>query len=501
MMSIESKISSFLDRAGKKPFWFLFFLVLLNAGLKFFQLRDASLWLDEAHTALQSLKNISEIISDSANDQNPPFYFIMMHFWVKIFGISEFGIRFFSALFSTITVVLIFQFARKNINVFTAIFSSILFTFSEQQIYFADEARSFAFVGFLCMLSFIIFYDLIKNPTYKKAFYLGLINAILIYSHYISCFIVLVQAVYILLIYFLQPVNKKIFAIEIGSFLVTTVLFLPWISNLRKSMPRLGEYWLKSPTFYNLKGLFISFSNGKLMTILFAMVIFWWIIFSLKRFKNKIFFKEKKVVGILLLLWVFLPVFADYLLSRLTPIFLIKYLLYSSIGFYLLIGYSVTELPINLFRKILISTLLILIFIAATHFKVNKPEDWRKTVEYTKSISTSRDAIVLSPSYVSNPFLYYYDQVAFKNYKRRDSIMSARNIYNVDEIKNDELKELEKQERIIFIMAHATKDLSSLKSIGNYFLLEKELNFGDVNLYIFQKGNTDYLGSIRNLVL
>ena len=100
MDNIDNRIQLFFERINKKPFWFLVFLIIINVVIKFFQISDSSIWLDEAHTAYQSLKSISEIISDSSKDQNPPLYFIMIHFWVKIFGISEFGIRSLSALLS-----------------------------------------------------------------------------------------------------------------------------------------------------------------------------------------------------------------------------------------------------------------------------------------------------------------------------------------------------------------------------------------------------------------
>ena len=48
-----------------------------------------SFWRDEAFSYFMAKKNISEIIFLTAKDFNPPLYYSILHFWIKIFGGSE----------------------------------------------------------------------------------------------------------------------------------------------------------------------------------------------------------------------------------------------------------------------------------------------------------------------------------------------------------------------------------------------------------------------------
>ena len=53
----------------------------------------ASLWGDEAFSAILSMKPIPEIISIIARDTSPPLYNLTEHIWFQIFGTSEIAVR------------------------------------------------------------------------------------------------------------------------------------------------------------------------------------------------------------------------------------------------------------------------------------------------------------------------------------------------------------------------------------------------------------------------
>jgi mannosyltransferase len=485
--NIQYRIESFFENTSRKPFWFLASLVVVNIALKFFQVSDASIWLDEAHTANQALKSISEIISDSAKDQNPPLYFMVMHFWIKVFGISESGIRSFSILMSVITIPVLFYFAKENFNTKAAVIASVLFTFSEQQIYFSLEARTYAFTGLLCIISFLLFFRLIKKPSVPVSLLLGFVNSLLIYSHFISCFIIVVEIVCLFIL--LIKGDRKVFLYGILSLLLTVLLFIPWIGNLFKNIPKSGEYWLAKPSFYNLKGLFISFSNGKISTVVFAMLICLFVYFTRKKYFKKNQSAKNYVGGLVLLLWFLLPVFADYLISGITPIFLNKYLLYSSIALYLLIGVSLSVLPIPGFYKSMVAALVLILFIVNTKIKARKPEDWRSAAEFVRSKQSSQDVAILSAACVNMPFSYYYDKNIFKNYDERDKLLNERKIFSTDKLNEEMMEEINPQNKIILIESHldSQSEDAVLKILEEKFRIMESKDFGDIHVSVFRK--------------
>jgi uncharacterized membrane protein len=45
---------------------------------------------------------------------NSPFYYVMLHNWINLFGISDYSIRFLSVLFSCLTIILLFFFIIEH---------------------------------------------------------------------------------------------------------------------------------------------------------------------------------------------------------------------------------------------------------------------------------------------------------------------------------------------------------------------------------------------------
>lgn len=480
------KLIEFID---KNPVIFLCGLIIINLFIRLFQISDSSIWQDEAYTITESLKSVPQIIKDSSVDQNPPLYFILIHFWVKIFGISEFGVRSFSVFFNALATIALFLFAKKHFNAATAVIASILFSFSKLQIYFSLEARSYELVAFLTIFSFNLFLNLLQKPSYKSGISLGVINALLIYSHFITGFIVIVQLAFGLF-YGLIPGNKNRISKVIISTAVTLLLFAPWTLNLIANIPKEGSYWLEKPSFYNLKGLFIDFSNGKLMTVLVALLI----LIGIGYFSKK-YLRDKKLTQehynfILLLSWFIIPVIIDYIVAYITPVFLTKYLLYSSIGMYLLIAYILSVLPENGFYKNIIIPCLLLIFIGSSKLKIEKTEDWKATSSYIKNTASAEDITYLTDYCIYMPFTYYYDKNAFTTIDSVNVLLASKKIYPVGELTMEQVSKHLSSGKIFLVQSHVVNpesEKSPMKVLAKNFRSIEQKKFGDISVTVYEK--------------
>lgn len=66
-----------------------------------------SLWRDEVYSIFMAAKPIQFFVSHLSFE--PPFYYLLLHFWMKLFGMSEIAGRMLSFVaFAGATVIVIF---------------------------------------------------------------------------------------------------------------------------------------------------------------------------------------------------------------------------------------------------------------------------------------------------------------------------------------------------------------------------------------------------------
>src|SRR5690606_29600904 len=67
------------------------------------------LWRDEAFSFVMAQQSVLDIIKTTAVDFNPPLYYILLRFWMILFGSSEVAMRSLSLIFFGATVYLMFE--------------------------------------------------------------------------------------------------------------------------------------------------------------------------------------------------------------------------------------------------------------------------------------------------------------------------------------------------------------------------------------------------------
>ena len=180
------------------PVLCLIAILILSAFIYFYNLGKESLTTDEyfsLHLAQQLLPNIILQHRGESNPNTiPPLYDIIMHFWLKVFGTSEFAQRSFSALLGILSVYLIYEFARLLFDMRTGLLSALFGALSYSWFYFFRMNRCYGLLIFLTLLSLYVFFYYIKNKNYQfPLFILTLINVALIYTHYFSFLVIAVE--------------------------------------------------------------------------------------------------------------------------------------------------------------------------------------------------------------------------------------------------------------------------------------------------------------------
>lgn len=156
-----------------------------------------------------------------------PLYFYLMHYWLDWFGTSERILRFPSAFFGALAVVMIFLLGKELFNPFIGLVASILLAFSPEQIYFSQQARMYSLLALLVVAStYVIVLAAKRSANYWLYCAYALISIAGLYTHYEYVFCLAAQTVYV---WIGSPRGGQSKARWLLTQLIIAAAFLPWV--------------------------------------------------------------------------------------------------------------------------------------------------------------------------------------------------------------------------------------------------------------------------------
>lgn len=332
----------------------------------------ASLWGDEAWAVALAVKPVLKIIQIVAKDTSPPLYYLLLHFWLKIFGNSEVAIRSLSFIFFLSTVLMVYLIGQHLWDKKTGFIAALLVFTNPFLFNYAFEGRMYSLLALTSTLS--VYFFLKKH---RLGFILSSVAAL--YTHHFSIFIIFFEGLWRLSEIWRNPIKKILIAFS--DFLIIGFLYLPWFCPLyyQTSLVASG-FWLGKPTWEVFKETVQKFAVGSGMETIRRLA--WWSVIATLLLKN--WLKDKKN-SLFLLGWFFTPLILTFLISQFfQPIFFDRYMLIVIPAGSLLIA--------SLRRKIsFIFILLTIILLAILNYQyflhpIKKP--FRELASYLKKEAT-----------------------------------------------------------------------------------------------------------------
>ncbi len=289
-----------------------------------------SLWRDEAYSYLLAKKSIIEIITMTMKDFSPPLYYLILHYWVAVFGKGEIAMRSLSLIFfwATLYVVYLILTEVLKLDMKKSFLYLLFFLLNPILVYFAFEVRMYSLFAFLSTLSF---YSL-----FKKNSRLYLVSTILgLYTHYFMVFVVIGQ--------WLVSRFKQRQAL---------LAFVPWMVLVVLSRATSStSFWIGKVSFSNFltflgevfTGYEKNFGFFSNQIIYISLAILAVVVYALlkSRHEKK---ADKNLFSILFVWGVGIPLFV-LIVSIFKPVFLPRYLIFSSVGLSLLMVYAFERMP------------------------------------------------------------------------------------------------------------------------------------------------------------
>lgn len=370
-------------------------LILVAALLRLSTLSLKSVWLDEAYSVFAAAQGHALIWTGF--DAHPPLYYSFLHEWLKLVpNGSEFGLRLPSALASIGGLVLIYHLGRRLFDERFGRIALALLAFSPLEIWYAGEARMYAFVilAWLMVALALVWEHWQAIPLYL----LGLVLGLYVEYTFIPVWLVLCG---VWLVYWWQRGRKPIpLVLWLSLTGLGWLVYRPWWPHLQPFLDRLVEVY---DIYLRARFSFLPLlSASHLLTVLGLGMVTWiaaaFLIYKLLHYPA--------ITAIIAPLVLF-PFLFGLLLTPIPRLYIPKRILVTGWPLVILfVTWLLWQLRDDGRRMIWLTVAVSVLAALVNLFFIPKP-DWRGAAAFLSTYATAGDVVWVVPDYNGFPYDFY----------------------------------------------------------------------------------------------
>ena len=218
---------SFLQK--NKNCIYLFLIVILGTLIRLWHLdKPEGMWFDEMNTFLEAKMPFEQVLKVFFTSHiHTPLYYVILHFWMNIFGESDFTLRLLPVIFGTLIIPVVYLCGRELKCDKTALWAAFFTAINSLLIYYSQEMRFYSLTALFSALITLFILRINNNPSKTNITGLTLANAGLLYTHSISFIFVFFEFLIFGLYFALKKKNsfKPLFL----SGFFTIILYSPYL--------------------------------------------------------------------------------------------------------------------------------------------------------------------------------------------------------------------------------------------------------------------------------
>ena len=226
--------------------------IVLALLLRIYHLSYKSISIDESIGFFYVVESLKRVIIFTINDVHPPFFYIVHHFWIKIFGTSEVAIRSISVLFGILSIYGLYRLGALIFNRKIGLIAAFLLTISPWHIWLSQTARSNSMFLFLSILSTYGLFRITQTQSKKWFLFYSIVTVISLYTHYFAFTLWIAQALYMMF----NPHSRKRLSINFWrlelAILISYCFWLPFMISQFITKTRPMYKGLSADFFKNL---------------------------------------------------------------------------------------------------------------------------------------------------------------------------------------------------------------------------------------------------------
>lgn len=321
-------------------------VAVLALVVRFYGITFPAIWYDEAFSVLLARYEPWQIWSITARDFHPPLYYLVLHYWIILFGDGVLAVRSLSAVADVGTVLLSIKLMSLVATRRAAWIAALLLALLPISVRYSQEVRMYALLGLWLMGATVALVCWAKASGEKRfaVIYVLLMTAAF-YTHYFAALCVFVHwfywwwgrsgAAHVLL-----PARSWILANG-----AVVLLYLPWLPHFIDHLSaRQIVVWIPPVTWQAVLGLVWQFTLMEgwavqslpvrlvplILVIVCAVLLIW---------KDNTRYRYNG----LLVGYFFIPTIFLGLVSLFIPVFVPRYLVFAAVGLPLIVAVALDK--------------------------------------------------------------------------------------------------------------------------------------------------------------
>jgi uncharacterized membrane protein len=448
--------------------------VLVGLALRTYRISAESLWLDEAESFRFASGSLE--VALAAEKTNPPLYYVLLHFWIKVFGSSEAALRSLSVIPGVLSILLTAFLGTRLFDRRVGAIAACFLAISTFHIGFSQEARCFALLLSLLLASMLAMDSALRQDTPRIAPWLIYIAATLaaLYTHFYAVFFVASQNA--IVVVFWRDYRKKLW-IWAATQLVLLAAFSPWMLTMLHAAGgggQLHRYLLAKVPQAVFSFVFgetlIPMNESAVLNIRTTLASGWpvvvlslcsFCVLMLSGFRAARYYWRGFVFAVIMAVG---PILLALIVSFKVPLLDRRYLIAASPPLYFILASGAVYTWFTgsrVARFVVTGSALAVVGLAmlSTWQYYHDPrfgrEQWREVVSYIEARADTHDLVVFHVGYLIHPYKYYEDRL--DSPKRLDHLSLAERFPDVASGEYSSAREtLSKHDRIWLIRSHLT---------------------------------------------
>ncbi len=400
-------------------------IILIGAFLRLYHLGTQSIWFDEAFSVWVSKLAVPQMVQATAADVHPPLYYVLLHYWITVFGTSESAVRLLSALFGVLAIPMIYVLGRQLFNEEAGLVAALILALSSFNIQYSQETRMYSLMALLALLSMYFFLRFLQQSNLVSSAGYVLSTTLLAYTHIYGLFVVIAQNVYVVTLLLLS--RNRAYSLKRWAELqaIVVALFIPWIAVLIRQIPQ-REATISSlvpPTAATIVDTFVNYSGMGALMLLFlgfsALSLFTYRkvrgsmnwkapLKALESYSWEVRIQDAAPVYFLAV-WLITINLIPFIISRFSaPIYLVRYTIAASVALYLLVAKGIVNIK-HRYTKLAVIGIIVVLSVAnlqVYYTSITKPQG-REATSLIDANFRSGDVVLVAPSWDHAVFDYY----------------------------------------------------------------------------------------------